>query len=117
MIHGDFLRESGYLAAQEALRNSTYDAIFAASDHMALARCLLPEQRHQGARRHGITALTTHSSPNSSIAAHHVRQPMQDIGSIAMETVLRILEHHESRFQKIIFYAASDQAVVRCTHA
>jgi DNA-binding LacI/PurR family transcriptional regulator len=120
VIHGDFLRESGYLAAQEALRNSTYDAIFAASDHMALGAMLYCRSR--GIRVPGDMAITgfddTFFSEFLDPPLTTVRQPMQDIGSIAMETVLRILEHHESRFQKIIL---PTQLQIRqscgCTHA
>ena len=104
VLYGDFLRESGFLAAREALSTQSYDAIFAASDHMALGAMLYC--RSKGISIPDDIAITgfddTFFSEFLDPPLTTVKQPMQDIGSIAMETVLRILENKESRFQKII---------------
>ncbi len=119
IAHGDFQRESGYQAAQETFENHKYDAVFAASDHMALGAMLYC--RSKGIRVPEDVAITgfddTFFSEFLDPPLTTVRQPMQDIGSIAMETVLNILEHNSSRFQKMIL---PTQLQIRkscgCTH-
>jgi len=104
VVHGDFLRESGYEAAKLALETKTYDAIFAASDHMALGAILYC--RNRGFRVPDDIAVTgfddTFFSEFLDPPLTTVHQPMQEIGSIAMETALRILEQRDPRSQKII---------------
>lgn len=104
VVHGDFLRESGYAAANQALEATTYDAIFAASDHMALGAMLYC--RSKGIRVPADIAITgfddTFFSEFLDPPLTTVHQPMQEIGSIAMETALRILEQRDPRSQKII---------------
>ena len=104
VVHGEFQRESGYRAAQEKLSTTKYDAIFAATDHMALGAMLYC--RSVGIKVPDDIAVTgfddTFFSEFLDPPLTTVRQPMYDIGFIAMETVLRILDQGESRFQKII---------------
>lgn len=104
VVHGDFLRESGYEAARQALENRKYEAIFAASDHMALGAMLYC--RNKGIRIPDDIAITgfddTFFSEFLDPPLTTVHQPMHDIGSIAMETALRILEQNDPRYQKII---------------
>lgn len=114
LVHGDFSRESGRDAAREMLAGAEYDAVFAANDFMALGAIL--HCRERGIRvpedlavcgfddalfaEFLIPSLTT------------VRQPMFDIGSVAMEEVVRALERPSAREQRIIL---PTRLQVRCS--
>jgi DNA-binding LacI/PurR family transcriptional regulator len=102
--YGDYSRESGYAAARIALEHGSHDAIFAANDHMALGAIL--RCREMGIDVPDDIAVTgfddTFFSEFLLPPLTTVRQPMSEIGAVAMETILQLLERGVRREYKVI---------------
>lgn len=104
VLHGDYSRESGYEAAKAALDVKKYDAIFAANDHMALGAILLCRER-EIAVPEDIAVTGFDDSFFSEFLLPPlttVRQPMHEIGTVAMEMIMQLLERRVPREHKVI---------------
>jgi LacI family transcriptional regulator len=100
---GDFTEISGYVGMQRLLQNRA-DAVFAASDAMALgamraireAELLVPED---------IAVVGFDDIPQAAIhipPLTTVRQPIQRSGSVAAEILIDLIEHSESQPRRVI---------------
>lgn len=102
--YGNFTRESGYAKAKAALSDRSYDAVFAANDQIALGA--LQYCREAGLRVPEDMAITgfddSYFSEFLSPSLTTVRQPMHDIGAVAMETIMKILELGGTREHQVI---------------
>jgi LacI family repressor for deo operon, udp, cdd, tsx, nupC, and nupG len=101
---GAFTREQGYANAKIALEERPYDAIFAANDQIALGA--LQYCREAGIRVPQDLAITgfddSYFSEFLSPSLTTVRQPMHDIGAVAMETIVKIIEMGAARDHQVI---------------
>ncbi|TXT42054.1 MAG: LacI family transcriptional regulator [Spirochaetes bacterium] len=101
---GAFTRELGYANAKTALAERHYDAIFAANDQIALGA--LQYCREAGIRVPQDLAITgfddSYFSEFLSPSLTTVRQPMHDIGVVAMETIVKIIELGDARDHQVI---------------
>ena len=103
MVEGDFSEGGGYAAMQRLLAHAP-DAVFVASDAMALGA--LRALREVGKRVPDDIALA--SFDDMPFAAHTepplttVRQPIHRMGAIAAETLIDVIEHRDSPPRRII---------------
>lgn len=104
VVEGDFSRERGYAIAAEFLSNGRVDAVFAANDRMALGVLLYCHE-------HGIRVPEDMAVAgfDDTVFAEFlwpplttVRQPMRDIGGVAMERMIAAIEGTRADTTRII---------------
>ena len=104
IVHGDFSRVSGYEAASEMIEKGKYEAVFAANDHMALGTIVFC--RKAGIRVPEDLAVSgfddTFFAEFLLPALTTVQQPMYEIGTVAMENIIQLLERPTQRERRII---------------
>jgi DNA-binding LacI/PurR family transcriptional regulator len=104
IVHGDFSQESGFKIAQEKLQQSSYDAIFCANDYMALGAIMCC--RTKGIRVPEDVAVTgfddTFFAQYLIPSLTTIQQPMFEIGTAAMENIVKLIEGPRLHEQKII---------------
>lgn len=103
IVEGDFSEAGGYAAAQALLRHRP-DAIFAASDAMALGA--MRAVREHGLRIPDDIALVGFDdmpfAARTDPPLTTVRQPIQRMGAAAAEALIDLIEHPESEPRRII---------------
>ncbi len=91
---GDFSRDCAYRIAEERLAHANVDAVFAANDHMALG--VLHYLNERGIRVPQDIALAgfddTFFAEYLGPPLTTVRQPMHEIGAVAMENMVMAIE-------------------------
>ncbi len=101
---GDYSTESGYRAAKGFFSSDKADAVFAANDRMALG--VLLYCREQGIKVPddlGIVGFDDDSFAGYlTPALTTVRPPMYEIGILAMESLLRMIENRERPIIRVI---------------
>ncbi|MBN1259688.1 MAG: LacI family DNA-binding transcriptional regulator [Anaerolineae bacterium] len=113
VVEGDFTEDGGYLAMQRLIPHHP-DAVFAASDAMAVGA--LRALRDQGIQVPGQVALVgfddvplaTHAEPPLTT----VRQPIQQLGYIATETLIDMVETGDVHGRRVIL---PTQLVIRAS--
>jgi len=104
VVHGDFAKNSGHEIAREMLEDKKYDAIFAANDHMALGAIVYC--RSKGIRVPEDLAVTgfddTFFAQFLLPSLTTVQQPMYEIGTQAMESIIQLIERPVSHEHRII---------------
>lgn len=98
-VAGDFTREGGYRAAQEFFSKNTTDAVFVANDLMALGVLHHMYEKKINVPRDVAVAGFDDSFFSEFICPPltTVRQPMSEIGALAMENIILQLEGSPSR--------------------
>jgi LacI family transcriptional regulator len=108
MVEGDFTEAGGYSAMQRLLPHQP-DAVFAASDMMALGA--LRSLREAGRRVPEDVALVGFDdipqAARSRPALTTVRQPIQRMGVVVTETLIDMIEHPEERPRRVILHTES----------
>ena len=106
-VDGDYSTESGYAVMEEHFARIKPDAIFAANDRMALG-ALLFLRKH----RVRVPEDVALAGFDDSFFAEHlspplttVRQPIYEMGTIAMETMIHLLQDSSARDTHIILPA------------
>ena len=104
IVHGDFSKNSGFEIAREKLAGDTYDAVFAANDYMALGAIMCC--RTKGIRVPEDIAVTgfddTFFAQYLIPSLTTIQQPMFEIGTAAMENIVKLIEGPSLHEQKII---------------
>ncbi len=101
---GDFSQQSGYQVAKRCLSQERFDAVFAANDSMALGVIQFCQDR--GIRIPEDLAVT--GFDDTFFAAHlqpsltTIRQPMYEIGVVAVLNLLRVMEKGEQLEPRVI---------------
>ena len=111
-VEGDFSREKGYEAAEKYLKNGDFDAVFAANDSSAMGVLLyLNENRIKVPDEISVAGF------DDAFFAEYlwpplttVRQPMYEIGKVAMKNILKIIDSNPSMNNETIF---STELVIR----
>ena len=97
VVAGDYSKESGYLAAKRYFSTKKADAVFAANDRMALGALLY--FRENGIRVPEDVSLAGFDdnffSEFLSPPLTSVKLPMSEIGTIAMESLIRMIENRD----------------------
>ncbi len=103
IAEGDFTQEGGY-AAMQRLLEANPDAVFAASDAMAVGaiRCL-----RQNGRRvpHDVAVIGFDDAPFAAVndpPLTTVRQPIIQTGATAAETLIDMIEHEDPTPRRIL---------------
>ena len=101
---GDYTRESGYNAAKRFFSSQSADAVFAANDRMALG--VLLYFRENGIKVPDDISLAGYDdnffSEFLSPPLTSVKLPMYEIGTIAMESLIRMIENKDRPAIKMI---------------
>jgi LacI family transcriptional regulator len=105
IVEGDFSEESGYAAMQQLLlRSPAPDAVFAASDAMAVGAL---RALHQAGKRipddiavAGFDDIPFAARTQPPLTT--VRQPIQRMGAMAAETLMELISSHDNRPRRII---------------
>ena len=101
---GDYTKESGYKAAKRFFSSQTADAVFAANDRMALGALLY--FRENGIKVPDDVSLVGYDdnffSEFLTPSLTSVKPPMSEIGTIAMESLIRMIENKDRSAIKII---------------
>ncbi len=94
---GDYSKESGYNAAKRYFSSKTADAVFAANDRMALGALLyFRENRIRVPEDISLAGFDDNFfSEFLSPSLTSVKLPMSEIGTIAMESLIRMIENSE----------------------
>ena len=102
IVEGDFLEASGYLAAQKLLARGV-DAIFAASDKMAFGAQRALREAGLGPADVAVVGFDNlEDAATAQVPLTTVRQPIRQIGVIAVETLLDLIENRESAPQRVL---------------
>ena len=101
---GNFTREGGYCAARDFFSRDSADAVFAANDQMALGVLHYLYEKKINVPRDVAVAGFDDSFFSEFICPPltTVRQPISEIGALAMENIILQLENSSSRYTGIL---------------
>jgi LacI family transcriptional regulator len=103
VVEGDFTERGGYAAIQRIL-DKDFDALFAASDAMAIGA--LRALRETGRRvPQDVSVVGFDDIPSASHTEPPlttVRQPVQRMGGVAAETLIDLIEHPDSPTRRVV---------------
>jgi LacI family transcriptional regulator len=104
---GDYSMESGYRAASGFFEKNRADAVFAANDRMALGVLLYcREQKLKVPEDVGIIGFDdNYFAEYLTPSLTSVRPPMYEIGTLGMESLIRMIENSERPSMRIILPA------------